>query len=726
MFRFIRSSRLGAICAISTTFIAAVTAKGAGFQPNDVVVFRAVNTSSTAATVELDEYSSTGLQSSPLNVVSISSSGNNVLTISKNDPFEGALKLSGDSNYLTLAGFGINASSTVVGRVNVGDRTVDLSTKINKTSTLFGAVTSNGTDIWLKGISGVGYTTLSSSTATTVSQPYTPGGTVGIFGGQLYTTLENSTLNMFASVGNGLPKVSSSETPLPGLITTDYDHHTNDFWFRDANTLYLAESNSFDVHAGVQKWAFNGTAWQYQYNVFTSEATYLSGWVDPGGNTVLFATYTTYGTTENNLLRIVDGGSQALSNSSVLATAALGTSFRGVAFISAPEPASIVLIALGALGVFVVVRRCGIATARIAAVALCALSATLVTVTAQGAGFQPGHIVTLQTQSGSYPQAVQLDEYNVVGSQSSPLSTLAIPSTGVNKLTGPTGPVKLSSDSNYLTFGGYDLIPGAPNTLSTPWVVGRVTVGDGTIDLSTKITNIAGISTSQPILRNAVSSNGSDIWVAGYFGVGYTTLGSSTLTRVNQSIEKNTVGIFGGQLYTSGGITSGVTPPYLIGTVGDGLPKTPTTKEATLPGIPPTNDANATDFWFRDANSLYLNVQTSGTPNPGIQKWTFNGTAWQYQYNLPISGLAYLSGWVDPNGNTVLFAQTGTSILRIVDGGSQALSKPSVLATAPTGTSFFGVAFISAPEPASFVLMALGALGAFVVARRRRIVTRKV
>ena len=35
-----RSFTVGALCALSTTFITAVTAQGAGFQPNDIVVVR--------------------------------------------------------------------------------------------------------------------------------------------------------------------------------------------------------------------------------------------------------------------------------------------------------------------------------------------------------------------------------------------------------------------------------------------------------------------------------------------------------------------------------------------------------------------------------------------------------------------------------------------------------------------------------------------------------------
>src|SRR5262249_44493532 len=158
----------------------------------DVVLVRALSTSG-AETVELDEYHSSGLQSSALNAVSIPGSGSNKLTIGSR--YEGGLKLSGDGNFLTLAGSNVG-NSLIVGRVSVGDGTVDLSTKFPTFGTIFGAVTSNGTDIWIEGSSGVSYTTLGSSITTVISHPYTAGGNVGIFGGQLYSTVENSSPNI--------------------------------------------------------------------------------------------------------------------------------------------------------------------------------------------------------------------------------------------------------------------------------------------------------------------------------------------------------------------------------------------------------------------------------------------------------------------------------------------------------------------------------------------------
>jgi hypothetical protein len=86
--------------------------------------------------------------------------------------------------------------------------------------------------------------------------------------------------------------------------------------------------------------------------------------------------------------------------------------------------------------------------------------------------------------------------------------------------------------------------------------------------------------------------------------------------------------------------------------------------------------------------------------------------------------MAFLTGLVDPSGNTVLFATSGAtndSLLRLVDGGSQALSTSTVLATAATGTSFRGVAFIaSVPEPSSLFLMAFSVLAIPPLIRLRR------
>jgi hypothetical protein len=137
-------------------------------------------------------------------------------------------------------------------------------------------------------------------------------------------------------------------------MASEIDNRTNDFWFRDANSLYLAESSPFDSHIGLQKWMFNGTTWQYQYNLLTSPIAYLSGLVDASGTTVLFATT---GAKDDSLLRIVDGGSEASSTTSLLATAATDTSFHGVAFIATPEPATLILVAIGAGAAFHVAKK---------------------------------------------------------------------------------------------------------------------------------------------------------------------------------------------------------------------------------------------------------------------------------------------------------------------------------------------------------------------------------
>ena len=47
--------------------------------------------------------------------------------------------------------------------------------------------------------------------------------------------------------------------------------------------------------------------------------------------------------------RIVDGGSQGLSTSSILARAPINSAFRGVALVSVPEPSSLLLMGLGSL-----------------------------------------------------------------------------------------------------------------------------------------------------------------------------------------------------------------------------------------------------------------------------------------------------------------------------------------------------------------------------------------
>src|SRR4029079_19230904 len=118
----------------------------------------------------------------------------------------------------------------------------------------------------------------------------------------------------------------------------------------------------------------------------------------------------------------------------------------------------------------------------------------------------------------------------------------------------------------------------------------------------------------------------------------------------------------GSQIYTSR--QSGTID--CVATVGRPTPPTSGTPTRTLlPGMPTSASESAYDFFFADANTLYVADDTNSTSFAGgLQKWTFNGSVWSRVYNLQVvpagvpRGIKSLAGTVDPNGNVTLFGST--------------------------------------------------------------------
>jgi hypothetical protein len=351
----------------------------------------------------------------------------------------------------------------------------------------------------------------------------------------------------------------------------------------------------------------------------------------------------------------------------------------------------------------------------------------------------PGDLVVVRAGDGvaglsSSAAAVNLVEYTPAGVfvQAIPMPTAASGLSGALTLSGSAtseGFLKLSENGLYLTMAGYNAVPGTANPqTSTPTsvnrVVGRVDMS-GNIDTTTVLTDAYNGSN----IRSAVSSDGISIWTGGNGGSGlgstaasrYTTLGATTSTQlVSSNTNVRVVNIFNGQLYDSAS-----SAPFLgINTIGTGEPTTSSQVRTPLNGMPSAGTHSAYDFWFKDANTLYVADDSGVGSSGGIQKWTQSAGTWTLQYTLANNGTTAalcrgLIGTDDGLGNAVLYASTSTnSVIKVTDLGAG--SAPSVLIAGVVNDAYRGISLIPIPEPTTAAIIGLGVLAVSFFRRLRR------
>jgi hypothetical protein len=386
-----------------------------------------------------------------------------------------------------------------------------------------------------------------------------------------------------------------------------------------------------------------------------------------------------------------------------------------------------------------------------AAAAVAIVAAAAVTPAAALAGpITPGNLVVYRVGTGTGSlvntgNPVFIDEYTTGGTL---VQSIAMPTTvsGSNKqliasgTASSEGMLTVSPNGAFVTVTGYATVTSGTASLSgTTSVavnrsVGIITAATGAVDTTTALTNWT--SGNNP--RSAVTTNGTDIWLAGgASGVSYATKGATTATTGLTTLANvRQVNVFDGQLYASNDSISGGNT-VILGPVGSGLPTAAGQTYTSLPGFinhTNTSTANAYSFFFADLDSGVAGLDTLYVADDGTLaltkyslvsgNWVSNGTVGTDQDYRGITGAV--------TGTTVsLFAtRLGGSLAA---GGGQLVSlvdssgyngtftgTPTVLATAGNNIAFRGVGIVPVPEPSTLGLAAAGVALAGLGAWKRR------
>lgn len=365
--------------ALSSILLLNTTAYSQTFSSGNMVVVRVgdgQNTlSNTGNTVFLDEYNAAGIL---LQSLQLPDSGAQKLVLNGLNATEGLITRSPDGRFLALAGYAPDvfpypASITFTQATQVprcvaiidGFGNMDLTTRLTDFATggsPLSAVTSDGNNIWVSGTTNsVRYAMKGDSTSVAL---YNIGkmGQVNIADGQLYATTSSTILGNKAglgTIGSGLP-VTGFPLPYNSLTGLPPVNGTKrfGFFFADINpavpgsdVLYIADEES----AALSKFSLVSGNWSYNGSFGTDSDDYRSVTGKTDGDTViLFATRkggsTSAGGGELVVLKDTSGhNGNFLPEETLLATAAPGTAFRGVALTPEMTPLSIRLTGFNAV-----------------------------------------------------------------------------------------------------------------------------------------------------------------------------------------------------------------------------------------------------------------------------------------------------------------------------------------------------------------------------------------
>ncbi|HET7063005.1 MAG TPA: hypothetical protein VFI49_01930 [Rudaea sp.] len=324
---------------------------------SDIVVVRvgvggATALDSAASPVFLERYTGDGTNLGTIALPTAVSGANQPFVLSGTASSEGAIAVSADGNYLTLAGYaaaqGIAAISTttsasvnrVVARIDALFN-IDTSSRLNaafNAANVRAAASADGNAFWVSGNAantsgGVWYLPFGTTGGTQIVSTPNNARVVNIFSGQIYADSNSSTFANVFSIGSGLPVTAGQTvTSFPGMPASGASPFAFALFDRSPavsgiDTLYVADDRSIASGGGIQKWLFDGVNWTLSTTFTNGLSVGVRGLAGEavGANIVLYAT-----TADNNLVRLVDDGSVS-PLAAVIATAATNTAYRGVA-----------------------------------------------------------------------------------------------------------------------------------------------------------------------------------------------------------------------------------------------------------------------------------------------------------------------------------------------------------------------------------------------------------
>ena len=389
---------------------------------------------------------------------------------------------------------------------------------------------------------------------------------------------------------------------------------------------------------------------------------------------------------------------------------------------------------------------------------------------ANAADFSSGSLVVERIGDGSTTlsnasAAISVVEVTTSGSLS---QTITLPSSGTTPQTDSGSATSNGYLNTYFSGGvGYVSVPGLNLATGTASASGLNVKVNSTLDATGNVFNRTLFPTGGPSgtppspfsgnnYRSSIATSGSTFYGVGtssgspttggawYFdGTAFNSLSGTAGAPANVT-NLRTVEIYNNQLYfaSSSGTFLGVS------SLGTGLP----TSGPALPTLQINAGAGASTYGFvmfstgsQGAGVLDLAYLADDrtVAGGGIQKYSYNGTAWSNSWSLLVgasgtstlqsgtgvgfAGLRGLAGTYDSVLGASLYATTtetsNNRLISIFDTGTTTPSTYTTLQSAGTNFVFRGVDLspVAVPEPSTYAIAAMATLGmANLILRRRR------